>query len=113
VHEAALARRILAVALDRAESAGATRVRAVRGWIRESEALSGQSLAAHFAAQADATIAQGARLEFLVERVEARCGSCGGVYLPEHHVLLCPACGSGEAELLGRVGLGVDAIDVE
>lgn len=113
MHEASLAKQILAVVLERATAAGATRVRVVRGWVRESEALSADSLAAHFAARAAATIARDARLELAVERVEARCGACRRVYLPDHHVLLCPACGSGDGELLGRVGLGVDAIDVE
>jgi hydrogenase nickel incorporation protein HypA/HybF len=113
VHEASLAKQILAVVLARATAAGATRVRVVRGWVRESEALSGESLAAHFAAQAGGTVAEGARLDLAVERLAARCGTCGDAYLPEQHVLLCPACGSGQAELLGRAGLGIDAIDVE
>ena len=113
MHEASLARQILAVVVARATAAGATRVRVVRGWVRESEALSRASLDAHFAAHAGGTIAQDARLELAVERLEARCGACGGVYAPEHHVLLCPACGSGEATLLGRTGLGVDALEVE
>ncbi len=40
-------------------------------------------------------------------RVAARCVECGTTYAPEHHVLLCPACGGTDAELLGRTGLGV------
>lgn len=113
MHEAALARQILAVVLARGAAAGATRVRAVRGWVRESEALSGDSLTAHFAARAAGTIAADARLELAIERVAARCGACGRVYEPEHHVLLCPACGSDDGALLGTTGLGIDALEVD
>ncbi len=112
MHEALLARQILTVVLARAEAAGAARVCAVRGWVRESEAISDESLAAHFAAHAVGTIAADARLALTIERVAARCGACGARYEPEHHVVLCPACGSGDGALLGTSGLGVDSIDV-
>jgi len=112
VHEASLARQIVAAVLERVPHDGMTRVVVVRGFVAETEALSADSLALHFAAAARGTAAEGARLELALERVEARCRSCAAVYAPDHHLLLCPACGSGDADLLGRVGLGVDAIEV-
>ena len=113
MHEAALARQIVTAVLERAQSAGAARVRAVRGWVSEAEALSEASLALHFAAYARGTAAEGARLELRLRHVEARCRSCAHVWPLDHHLPLCPSCGGVEAELLGQVGLGVDAIDVE
>jgi hydrogenase nickel incorporation protein HypA/HybF len=104
---------LLAAVLARAAEAGATRVRCIRGWIAESEALSPESLAFHFAAHAPGTPAEGARLELRLLRVEARCRTCGGRYAPDHHLLLCPACGSLDADLLGPTGLGVDTLEVE
>ncbi len=50
MHESSLAKQILTAALERAAADNATRIRAVRGWVAESEALSGESLAFHFAA---------------------------------------------------------------
>jgi len=113
MHEASLARQILNAVVDRARQADAARVRVVRGWVSETEALSADSLALHFAAEARGTVAEGARLELALEHVRARCRSCAHVYAPEHHLLVCPACGAGDADVLGRVGLGVDAIEVE
>jgi hydrogenase nickel incorporation protein HypA/HybF len=113
MHESSLARAILREVLLRAEEGGAARVLAVRGWVAESEALSRESLAAAFAAMAAGTKAEGAALELAVTHVRARCAACGAEYLPEHHVLLCPACGAASGELLGRTGLGVAAIEVE
>jgi hydrogenase nickel incorporation protein HypA/HybF len=99
--------------LDRVRTEGARRVRVVHGWIAESEALRPESLQFHFAAHAAGTAAAGARLDLRLEWVPARCRSCGVEYRPEHHLLLCPECGSADAELLGRTGLVIDRIDVE
>jgi hydrogenase nickel incorporation protein HypA/HybF len=113
MHEASLARQILAVVLERAGREGATRVRLVRGWVSDTEAISADSLALHFAAGARGTVAEGAEVELALERARVRCLSCVLVYEPDHHLLLCPACGGERAEIVGRVGLGVDAIEVE
>jgi len=112
MHESALAQRILDVTLERAAAAGAGRVRVVRGWLAETEALAPESLAWHFAARAQGTVAEGARLELTLIHVEARCRGCGAVYAPEHHILLCGACGSTEADLLGPTGIAIEALEI-
>lgn len=112
MHESGLARQLLAFALARAHADGAVRVRAIRGWIAETESLSAESLRLHFAAHAAGTCAEGAQLELRLVHVDARCRECGEIYAPEHHVLLCPACASSDAELLGRTGVGIDALEV-
>lgn len=113
MHESSLARTLLGVVLEHAGAEGAARVLVVRGWVAESEALSRESLALHFAAHARGTLAEGARLELLLLHVAARCACCGHTYRPEHHVLLCPGCGGTTGELLGPTGLGIDALEVE
>jgi len=113
MHESSLAKQILDAVLDRAQAEGGGRVRAVRGWVAETEVLSAESLRFHFAAHAHGTPADGARLDLRLIHVEARCGSCNKTYAPDHHVLLCPECGSAEGALLGPTGLGIDSIEVE
>ena len=110
MHESSLAKQVLDAALA---GAGGARVTRVRGWLAETESLSGDSIAFHFAALARGTAAEGARLELELRHVEARCASCGETYAPEHHVTLCPRCGSTAAELLGETGLYVESVDVE
>jgi len=112
MHESSLAKAILREVLKRAEEGDAPRVVAVRGWVAETESLSRESLSMSFEAMARGTRAEGARLDLRVTHVAARCSACGDEYWPEHHVLICPACGGTEGELLGRTGLGVDAIEV-
>lgn len=112
MHESTLARRVLELVLTRATEAGATRVRAVHGWLAETEALSADALALHFAALAQGTAAEGATLAIALRHVEARCATCARVYRPDH-VLLCPDCGSLEGELLGEVGLAIESLEVD
>jgi hydrogenase nickel incorporation protein HypA/HybF len=113
MHESSLARQVLEAVLQRAEAHGAARVREVRGWVAETESLSPESLSLHFAAQARGTKAEGALLRLELIHVEARCRACGRTYAPEHHLLLCPGCGSTDGEELGQTGLAVTSIEVE
>jgi hydrogenase nickel incorporation protein HypA/HybF len=115
MHESAIARRFLSAVLDRARLEGepAVAVRHIRGWIADAEALSADSIAFHFGVLSAGTMAAGARLELEVRRIDARCRACGDTYWPDHHVTLCPACGSADGELLGDTGVGIESIDVE
>lgn len=112
MHESSLGKQVLAAVLEKAAEAGAAPVRVVRGWVAETEHLDPKAIAFHFEALARGTAAEGARLELDLRWVQARC-ACGETYAPDHHVLLCPACGGTDAELLGDTGLGIDTIEVD
>jgi Zn finger protein HypA/HybF involved in hydrogenase expression len=45
--------------------------------------------------------------------VSARCRQCGEVFLPDHHLRLCPSCGATDAELTNPTGVWIESIDVE
>ncbi|TNE86451.1 MAG: hydrogenase maturation nickel metallochaperone HypA [Deltaproteobacteria bacterium] len=112
MHESSLGRNILEAVLGRV-GAESVKVRTVRGWLAESEALDPVAIQMHFDRAAAGTAAEGARLDLAITHVRARCADCGQEYLPEHHLTLCTHCGSLDGELLGKTGLGIDAIDVE
>ena len=113
MHEAALARRILAAALEGAGRSGAARIRVVRGWVAETEALSAESLALHFQAHAIGTAAEGAALEMRLIHLDAKCAACGRTYATDHHVPACPTCGSMDASLVGEPGIRLETLEVE
>jgi hydrogenase nickel incorporation protein HypA/HybF len=113
MHESSLARQIVDHALAAAGRAGGGAVRAVRGRIAETEALSPEAIELHFRAHARGTAAEEARLELALVHVEARCRACAATYRPDHHVLLCPRCGSTAGEELGETGLWIDSIDLD
>jgi len=111
MHEASLARGILAAVLE--QIGPGESVREIRGWLAETEALDMLSIKMHFLGLARGTAAAGARLELELTHVVARCLGCTREYLPEHHLTICPDCGSTESDLMGEVGLGINAIEVE
>lgn len=113
MHESLLAKQIADIALARATVEGARVIRRVDGWVAETEALSVESLRLHFEAATRGTAAAGARLELRVTHVEAECDGCRARYEPEHHILVCPRCGTVGGKLLGKTGVGVEALEVE
>jgi hydrogenase nickel incorporation protein HypA/HybF len=113
MHEAQIARTLLREVIARASRERARRVLSVRCRIAESEAISRESIALSFCAMAAGTVADGARLELSIVHIEARCRRCHGAYRPEHHVILCPRCGSTEGDLLGPTGLGIASLEIE
>ncbi len=112
MHESAIAKRVLTVVLDRAAADGASRVVAFRGRVAESERLSNESLAFHFAAHARGTIAEGASLKLELSEVRVRCDACGTTYIPDHHVRICPRYNCSEGRLTGEEGVWIEDVDV-
>ncbi|MCB9678939.1 MAG: hydrogenase maturation nickel metallochaperone HypA [Alphaproteobacteria bacterium] len=110
MHESVLAKQLVNAVVERVPPG--SRVTRVRGWLAETEALDAGSIELHFGRLAAGTPAEGAALDLELVHVRARCEACGHVYLPEHHVTVCPACESLDATLLDRTGLGIDALDV-
>jgi hydrogenase nickel incorporation protein HypA/HybF len=113
MHETAIARRLLAVVLDRASAAGARRVLAVRATLAEPGRLCRESVVQHFVLHAAGTMAADARLDLETTLIEARCEGCSTTYVPDHGVCLCPRCGSGDGRLLGRPGLGIETLEID
>jgi len=113
MHESSLGRDIVRAVVEKAEDAGAKQVRLVRGFVAETEWLNPDAIVFHFTAHARGTIAEGARLELTTSWLEADCTHCGKRYKPDHHVLLCPHCGSSDAKVLGEPGLRIESIDVD
>jgi hydrogenase nickel incorporation protein HypA/HybF len=113
MHETSLARHILDVVLARTAAEGAHRVRRIQGWVAETETLSPDSLRFHFTAHARGTPAEHAALDLRLVHVQARCRACAHLYAPEHHVLLCPSCGSTDADVLGETGLKIETVEMD
>lgn len=113
MHEASLAKQILTAVLNGMEENEPHHITRVSGWIAESEALTPEALQFHFQAHAKQTLAENAFLDLKLEHVSAQCNACGQVYPPEHHLTLCPECGSSDARLLSRTGIGIETIEFE
>ena len=112
MHEASLARGILKAVLNKLPTPATDHIKAIHGHLSESEALSPQSLQIHFDAQSQGTPAQGAQLQLSLHHIQAHCQACDHTYLPEHHLTLCPNCGSTDGVLLGKAGLRITGIEL-
>ena len=110
MHEASLARGILKAVLNKLPTD--THIKSIHGHLSESEALNPQSLQMHFDAQAQQTPAQDAQLQLTLIHIQARCQNCDHTYPPEHHLTLCPKCGSTDGVLLGEPGLRITGIEL-
>ena len=113
MHESSLGRDLARAVLARLPEGEPVRVLRVRGRVSETEALSPLALEFHFRAAAAGTPLEFAQLHLQIEHVSARCLDCGAVYLPEHHLTLCTACGSSNGVIEGETGLWIDEMDVE
>jgi len=109
MHELALARAILATALDRAEG---RRVRSVEVTVGALRQVVPSSLAFNFEVLAGAAGCEGATLEQRLEPARLRC-ACGEEWELDEISFVCPRCGGGETEVIAGEELRVESIEVE
>ena len=109
MHELALARAILATALDRAEGRRVTGVELRIGALRQ---VVPGSLAFNFGVLARDTACEGAALEQRLQPARLRC-ACGAEWELEALSFHCPVCRSAETRVTAGEELVIESIDVE
>lgn len=109
MHELALARAILATAVDRAEG---RRIRTVEVTVGALRQVVPSSLAFNFDVLARSAGCEGATLEQRLEPARLRC-DCGAEWELEEMSFLCPRCGVGKTEVIAGEQLRVESIEVE
>jgi hydrogenase nickel incorporation protein HypA/HybF len=114
VHELAVTRGMLEVALEAAASGGHRRVLAVDLVVGELSSMVDDSVQFYFDALSRGTAAEGARLRIRRTRPVLTCAACGhawaaGLPLPAG----CPACRSSDLRLHGGREFHVESIEVD
>jgi len=94
-----------------AEVPGNARIRKMKIVVGEASGHDPHHIEAHFAEASRGTRAEGAVLEFIAEKLAAKCADCGANYGRENPDLTCSACGS--TELVITAGNGVRLSGVE
>jgi hydrogenase nickel incorporation protein HypA/HybF len=113
MHEVALARSVVEIALEHARQEAAVRVRAVRLAVGALSHVEPRALAFGFEAVARGTIVEGARLEIERRAGRARCEGCGRVEEIAGYGAACPGCGGYGWKLLEGDEMRVVALEVE
>src|SRR5687767_14940058 len=97
MHELSIAQEIVTAVTERL---GDARITLVRLEIGRLSGVVADSVRFCFDLVAEGTTVEGARLVIEEPEGRVRCGDCAAEYEAEWLVVLCPACGSGRAEVL-------------
>jgi len=113
MHEMPVTQNLLAATLDEAKKHNATRVTRLKVRVGEMAGFNPECIAFYFPVLAKDTVAADATLEFEVEKVKARCSSCGTEFIPEENVFICRGCGGVSLDIVSGRGATLVEIDFE
>jgi hydrogenase nickel incorporation protein HypA/HybF len=111
MHETAIVQGLMRILTAKAREHGIARIVCVRLRIGRLRGLDVRQVRGCFEIFAEATAAEGARLEIEEVGVEARCRACGQTYGVPRFQFECPACGSGDAEVIKGRELELESFD--
>jgi hydrogenase nickel incorporation protein HypA/HybF len=111
MHETAVVEGLMRILTAKAREHGVERIAVVRLKIGRLRGLDSRQIRGCFEVFSEGTLADGARLDIEEVAVEARCRSCGSIYGVPRFQFACPACGSGEADVLKGRELHIESFD--
>lgn len=112
MHEAAVAQGLIEAILQEARKHRAKPVRAKMS-CGELNKVNDDVLSFAFEAVAKGTLCEGLTLQIEHKPLQAKCKTCGEAFAVEISSAQCPACGSGDFELLPDAPLVLDEIEFE
>lgn len=113
MHELAITRSIMEIALKTAKENGAKRIEAIHLCLGDYSDVVPEYVEKYFDLVSKDTIACGARITSRRERARVRCESCGCERAVEKGTNACPECGSDNIKLLSGTECLVESIEVE
>ena len=115
MHELAVTKSILNLALDQTARNGGTEILSIHLVIGELRNLEENWIQRYFDYIARGTLAQGATIKVTKTPVLFACQSCGGSFSPDLRIdqrVVCPHCGSFEYDLVSGRELTLEKIEV-
>ena len=112
MHEQSIVESLLAVALDHAKKANATRVLKIHVVVGELSGAVDEAMSFYFGFLSKNTIASGAVLSFEHVPARFRCRSCNTTFSSKGD-FLCPQCKDRQVEIVGGRELYVDSLEVD
>lgn len=113
MHEQSIVESILALALDSAAKAEATRIVKINLVVGELSGVLDEAVSFYFNFLSKNTIAAGAEISFRHIPTQLRCRSCNRVFEPDGSGFRCPVCQEQQAEIVAGRELYVDSLEVE
>ncbi|HIC92653.1 MAG TPA: hydrogenase maturation nickel metallochaperone HypA [Anaerolineae bacterium] len=112
MHELAITRNILDIALNEAEKHGAKRITAIHLKVGALTSVVPECVEFYLEVLAKGTIAEGVRLETTIVPLTAHCHKCDLTFPVEDNCFLCPRCGGAASVVSGRE-LYIESLEVE
>jgi hydrogenase nickel incorporation protein HypA/HybF len=113
LHELSITENLLALALQHAEEARATRIVRLNLVIGDLSSVVDESVQFYWDMLAEGTIAEGAELNFRRVAGRLRCVVCGNTFELNEYDFSCPACGSTRTLVAEGEDFRLESIDVE
>ena len=113
MHEMAIARSLINIAVAAAEKEGARRITKVNVVAGELRGIVPSQFTFCFGLMAEDTIASGAHLGLEITPVKGKCKKCGETFVIEEYRYVCPKCQGGDVQTVGGTELRLRDIEVE
>jgi hydrogenase nickel incorporation protein HypA/HybF len=113
MHEQSIVESLLALTLENAEKAKATKILRIYLVVGELSGVVEDSVEFYFSFLSRGTIAAQASLFFMRVPAQLRCRNCNTVFLPEKMSLQCPNCKEQQVEIVSGRELYIDSLEVE
>lgn len=113
MHEQGIVESLLALVLENAEKAKASRILKIYLVVGELSGVVEESVEFYFSFLSRGTIAAEAELFFMHVPAQLRCRKCGRIFTPEKMNFECPGCHEQQVEIYSGQELYVDSLEVE
>jgi hydrogenase nickel incorporation protein HypA/HybF len=113
MHELAITRSLLEIALDKAGQAKATRIGSIRLRIGRLSGYVPEAVEQNFRMLTPGTLAEGAALELEWMPLRCRCRQCGREHDATPEDCSCPGCGAADFTITGGREMFIESMEVE
>ena len=113
MHEQSIVEALLALALENAEKAKASKILSIYLIVGELSGVVDKAVEFYFSFLSRGTIAAEASLFFMNSPAQLRCRNCDTVFSPERLKLNCPNCNERQVEIISGRELYIDSMEVE
>ena len=113
MHEQSIVESLLALALEHADKASASKIIKIILVVGELSGVVDESVEFYFRFLSRDTIASEASLVFTRIPVQLRCRNCDTIFTPDTFDLKCPDCNEYRVEIVAGRELYIDSMEVE
>ena len=113
MHEQSIVESLLALVLENAEKAKASKILRIYLVIGELSGIIEEAVDFYFSFLSKGTIAENASIFYMHTPAKVRCRKCDTVYNPENLDFHCPNCREQQIDIIGGRELYIESLEVE